>query len=273
MSKVVDIKLLIGKKYGLYNPSGICYDKGNNTLYISDMQNKRIVKFDMYNKSFLELPAKCDKNRICLKKPLAITLTSKNQLLITDAEHNCIFKYEDGFWNEIEWTNNTGLYINLPGSIASDSKGNIFFSDFLNNRIINIDLLQRISVVQEIKCLKPYGICIYNDILYVTDTENNRILWLDLNTRSYGISIKSNFSPIAITADEDGDIYISGNRKIYLLHQKSKDLELILDINRWHEYNFTKLCHIGALKSISKDKLIFSDTIKNCIYTIFLKKS
>ena len=83
--------------------------------------------------------------------------------------------------------------------------------------------------------------------------------------------IESNISPIAVTADEQGDLYFSEHRKLYLYHVRRKKLELILDQEQWQKYGFDRLCHIGALAA-AENKIFFSDTIKNGIYEIEIMK-
>ncbi|QUI21878.1 hypothetical protein HZI73_05990 [Vallitalea pronyensis] len=269
MSKILQIELLINKDAGLSNPSGICYDGMHNTLFITDMQNKRVIKY--HNKVVEELPVMCNRDKLCLKKPLAIAYRS-NKLHITDAAHHCIFKYAHEYWEEVNITNNMEKAINLPGSIASDFEGNIYVSDFLHNRICKINLKEEVSVLKEIKCSKPYGIYLHEGILYVTDTGHKQIVWFDVKTNGHGVTVRSDFTPIAITVDEDGDLYISEHRKIYLFHQRSRVLELILDNHKWRQFGYDKLCHIGALVSISNQEFVFSDTIKNSVYKVSINK-
>ncbi len=269
MIKILDVQCLIGQEGGLNYPSGLCFDRQEEMLFICDMQNKRVAQYRYYIKKAEASINLFGDNKHILKRPLAITLSVTKNLYLTDAEQNCIFTYKENQWREISIRGNWNII--LPGSIAVDSEDNLYITDFLNDRICRIDFNRNLEELREFKCRKPYGIFVQNNILYITDTDNN-IQWLNLITKDHGLIDLPNISPIAITVDKDGDIYFSENRKLYFFNQKHQKLELLLNTERWKQYGFDKLCHIGALVSISRDRIIFSDTIKNCIYQMTLQK-
>lgn len=271
MSEVTDARCIIGKSAQLKFPSGILFDESYNILYISSMQESKVVKYSFHTNELKKLPNTCSRERGKLKKPLAICMNENKHLLVTDARHDCIFSYVDNIWEEVRFSGD--IKMNLPGSITCDKEDNIFVTDFLNNRICKIDRYNRISIIKEIICQKPYGIYLSNHILYITDTAHNKIQWFNIITKEQGYIPESGLKPIAITADVDGDIYFSEMKRLFLYHQQSKKVELILDNKKWNRYHLARLCHIGAMVSVSKNRFIFSDTIQNCIYEIMIKKS
>ena len=232
------------------------------------MQNGRVVAYSFAQRQIRVLPAICS-DGVSLIKPLAMCICS-NQFYITDAVLNCVLVLRNAVWERLEWYGGISRKIHLPGSIAGDAAGNLYLADFLNNRICRIDAGRTISALP-IPCEKPYGIYVYQNILYITDTQNQRLLQYDLSGKMLRALIESNISPIAVTADEQGDLYFSEYRKLYLYHVRRKKLELILDQEQWQKYGFDRLCHIGALAA-TENKIYFSDTIKNGIYEIEIMK-
>jgi sugar lactone lactonase YvrE len=235
------------------------------------MGNGRILSYHLQVKKVMEIVS-LDREGMIPKKPLAITSNDKNDLFITDAICNCLFRYTNNRWEKLSQPDT--ISYDLPGSVACDDNGSVYFTDFLHNRICFLETASdKVSVIETIDCVKPYGISINNNILYITDTARGRIQWYNIQTREQGILLEGSFAPIAITADMDGDIYFSESKKLYLYHKNTKQVETIIDSDIWRSKLNKKLYHLGAMAVLSEGQIVCTDTVKNSIFIINIQKS
>lgn len=256
-------------------PSGICLDTRETALYIADMYGSRICRLTR-NGSRSALP-----NAIAggdtLHKPLAVCIAADQTLYIADAGHNRLFRMGpcDSHWQPVK----TGAYaFQLPGSIAVSPQGTLFAADFLKNRLVQIAPTGEAAILAEDETLilKPYGICLYQNKLFYTDTAHMRICAVDVKTgdvHSFPCKIEN---PIAITLDQTGNAYISEPKRIHYLDTQNNSLHRILDKEIWKErmrqYGIeNRICHIGALCAGRIGELFFTDTIKGCIYRMTME--
>lgn len=263
MRKIKEIACLIKADGGLNNPSSLYYDSREDELYICDMGNSRVVRYlCKYDKLVDYRNSSCENQLI---KPLALTMDKEHRLYVTDIQRNSIFQIQNGSFYELP----LDLELNLPGSIAVDQDGSVYVSDFHHDRILKWVYPNKCRVLEDIPCSHVYGIFCKWPCLYITDTGHNRLL--KYNTRSKEFTtLWSRISPIAVAVDEENTIYFSENRLLYCLNADGRK-DLLLDRELWRKYNFDRLCHIGAIAVGHKNQLFFSDTIKNCIYKVFLQ--
>ncbi len=286
MIEIVSVKLLAGGD-GFFNyPSGIRLCHETNTFYIADMLNHRVywLKGDGSSGALSNV---VDGDDTCssLDRPLALWVTKQETLFVADAEHNKIFckAKQDDVWRPIKI--DSDFSFNLPGGIAVDESGNIYTNDFLNNRLVHITPEGKVTVLIDgkEKVSKPYGIFYQRNKLYYTDTGNAQICYIDLKDGQVHIlnpqtGTKDLSSPITITLDDEGNIYIFEQRSMYFLDVKSNILSLIIDRDIWKEqmnrYGIKdRICHMGAATVKRKGEVYWIDTIKGCIYQIVLKFS
>lgn len=268
MSRILTVRLLLGKAEGICSPAGLCYCQEEKRLYITDMQHGRVVWCFPESPRVQEISRKCDEG--CLQKPLAITRMN-GQLYITDAEYNSLFVFKQSVWEKIRWRYGLQPELRLPGSITGDPFGNLYFTDFLNNKVCKIDAGGRLSVLPTV-CKKPYGIYGSHTCLYITDAGNRRLIAYNYSEKKQRVLLRGSLYPIAVAADAEGDLYFSENRRIYLYHCRRNLVEILLDRDQWQRYGFEKLCHVGALALASHNTLYFSDTVKSGIYEIKIAK-
>ncbi len=272
---------------GFFNyPSGIRLHHQSNVFYIADMQNHKIcwLKEDG-NAGALSNVVAGDDSCSSLGRPLAIWVTDQGTLFTADAEHNKIYckTQQEDVWRPIRIDPEFSL--NLPGGVTADESGNIYANDFLNNRLVQITSEGKITVLLEGEenISKPYGIFYQGNRLYYTDTGNGRICFIDLEDKQIYIlnpqvETKDLKSPIAITLDEEGNIYVCEQRSMYFLDTKKNSLTLIIDKDIWkeqmHKYLIKdRICHMGAATAKRKGEIYWIDTIKGCVYQMILKFS
>ena len=272
---------------GTFNyPSGLRLNHENNMFYVADMQNHRICWLKM-NGSVGALSNIVAGDDTCssLGRPLAICVTNQGTLFTADAEHNKIFfkTQQEDVWKPIRIDPNISL--NLPGGVTVDETGNIYTNDFLNNRLVQITPEGKITVLLEGEenLNKPYGIFYQGSRLYYTDTGHARICYINLKDEQVHIlkpqvETKGLSSPIALTLDEEGNIYICEHRSMYFLHIKKNTMSLIVDRDIWKEQMNKhlikdRICHMGAATVKCKGEIYWVDTIKGCIYQMILKLS
>lgn len=165
---------------------------------------------------------------------------------------NCIVKPDAGLCN--------------PFSLYFDSKKEeLYICDFHHNRIIKRCSANKTFVLEEIPCLQMYGIFYKHSWLYITDTGHNRIVRYYTVKEGLEVILWSGITPISVTVGDDNRIYFNENRRIFCLFSNGRKV-LLLDRKLWKEYNFECLGHIGAMAIGDKNRLFFSDTIRNCVY-------
>lgn len=263
MSAIINVQS-IGQDYNLENPSSLFFSKSESSLYICDMGNRSVIKY-YWNQETGD-NTEIIQARNILKKPLAITMDVKKRLYVTDAELKTIYVFHHDRLKKLR-----DIRFELPGSITCDHSGNIYVSDFLQNRIYQIDDRGLVTSLDNISCRNVYGIFYYNNKLYFTNYDG--IYRYDIDSGQSTCLISTELPPIAVTLDEEGDIYFSNERRLYLYQVKLNKLELILDRKIFHKIMKKKLYHIGAIVSIEESQILFSDTIKNGIYSVNLEKS
>lgn len=261
--KVKEIVCVVRADGGICNPSSLYYDCKMNELYICDMGNARIVKYDCRYGKLKDLYLE-NFDQSELQKPLALTMDKENRLFVTDAQQNCIFQFKNGKFVKLS----ADVDINLPGSIAVGSNGSIYISDFHHNRILKWRYPDQAYGMDDIPCSQVYGIFYQSFCLYIADTGHHRILQYNTLTKTFTVSW-SGIVPIAVAVSGENTIYFSESRRLYCQDAAGRR-KLLLDRELWKKYGFDRLCHIGAIAVGKKNQLFFSDTIKNCIYEVTL---
>lgn len=304
MINIEFVEILAGQD-GFFNyPSGICHDAREGIFYIADMHNHRVCWLSCQNRRKGVLPnavngVEGDKR---LDRPLAVSVSDNGNLYAADAGNNCVYRKSK---NKNEWDTVIKAYkdasppeMNLPGGVTVDREENIYISDFLNNRICSVDNSGVASVFEELSqgIHKPYGIFHRLEKIYITDTGNSAIRYYDLvqkkvftlqlrrNDDEYSVvtvgeqncedkSKEKGFEPIALTADQEGNLYICEKRSILYLDMETKKLEPLLSKDIWEKVSKKfhineRICHIGSIVVPEKGNLYWVDTIKGLLYHI-----
>ncbi len=295
------IEVIAGED-GYFNyPSGICFNPYSYDFYITDLHNSRVCSFNgkTHKKCVLTNKVVIDGEIKHLKKPLGISYSSLVGLVVTDVEHHMIFVLDrvNDIWTPIIKGCNA-IYgmkesLNFPSGVAVDDDGNFYTNDFLNNRICRITtrgiietLIDGLTEVKDevtnkyIKINKPYGIYLSGNRLYFTDTGNNMIRYIQLSDGTlHSIRIDKSIieinSPIAVTLDSKGYIYVCEQRRIYCLNPNTGTCVFLVNKDNWRIYmqHFKlkeRLCYAGAIFVQSNGDIYWIDTIKNLIYRMVM---
>jgi DNA-binding beta-propeller fold protein YncE len=287
----------------LCSPSGLTYDSTNNKLYVSDTSNNRILVYDLSDgisngmaaSSVLGQPDfvsnGCDTtsaSTLCIPSGLTYDSTN-NKLYVSDISNNRILVYDlsDGISNGMAassvlgqpdfvsgYCNGLGISVSTlcnPSGLTYDSTNNkLYVSDTDNDRILVYDLSDGISngmaassVLGQPDFVSGYcnglgisasTLCIpsgltydsTNNKLYVSDTNNSRILVYDLSDgisngmaassvlgqldfasngcNSLGISVSTLCNPSGLTYD-------STNNKLYVSDPINNNRILVYDLS------------------------------------------
>jgi hypothetical protein len=209
-----------------HRPSGLVIH--DNILYVSDTYNQRIQVFlitinDNNTITALHIPSQSaslnsigtgmrDDNNDTFKYPYGLAIEN-NILYVADSGNDRI----QMFHITIN-ANNTITTIHLPGVIVSpQSIGNGIREDDINN------------------FSEPIGLYIHNNILYIADSRNNRILMFQIT--------------------------INGNNTITALHQSSIPFIPFYRREKSVEYKFFYPCAVV----FHNDRLFVADTLNNRI--------
>ncbi len=129
-----------GNSYGLFNsPQGIAVDFSGN-VYVADMGNNRIKKFNSSG-FFLSSFGSAGSGDGQFSSPYSVTVDSLGNFYVADMGNNRIQKFNSNGTFLTKWGsygNNDGQF-NSPHSLVVDSSGNVYVVDFNNNRIQKFD--------------------------------------------------------------------------------------------------------------------------------------
>lgn len=252
----------------LLTPQGLNTDSNNN-IFFSDTSN-RVAKLETSTNTLSVIAGTGSfgfsgdgeiATKVNLANPFGLTIDSQNNLFIADTGNNRIRKVDsstniittvagNGFGGFSDNLLATKSNLFFPSAVATDSKGNLFIADTINNRIRKVD-----SVTGVISTIVGNGIATFigdGDVassaavsrpaslvtdskgnIFIADTFNNRIRRIDAITgvittiagsdnQSSGIgdgdlAINASLkNPFGICLDSNGDIFVAdtGNNRI-----------------------------------------------------------
>ncbi len=246
----------------LYYPYGVSVDSAGN-IYISDFYNSRIRKVDAATKIITTVAGNGsygfsgdggDSRNAGLYYPYGVSVDSAGNIYIADYGNNRVRKVDAatkiittvagngsyGYRGDGGDARNASLY--YPYGVSVDSAGNIYISDFYNNRIRKVDAATKIITTvagngspgysgdggdaKNGSLSYPYGVSVDSaGNIYISDFYNSRIRMVDAATKiittvagngSYGYSgdggdakDASLYYPYGVSVDSAGNIYIA----------------------------------------------------------------
>ncbi|HEY1495748.1 MAG TPA: hypothetical protein VGF49_14450 [Candidatus Solibacter sp.] len=244
----------------LSSPTGLALDSSGN-LYIADSANHRIRKISGGSISTVAgngtagfAGDKAAATSASLNTPSGVALDSSGNLYIADSLNNVIRKVTSGTITTVagDYTQFAGdqgdgglanvAVLNNPTSVMVDSAGNYYIADNGNNRIRKVDTGGFINaylgtLATQGRLRNPYALTLFGNVLYISDTSNNRIAKYTPYTAPNVAADLTNFAgnltagfagdgntatlsqlnkPVGIAVDSAGNVYIadSNNSRI-----------------------------------------------------------
>lgn len=205
-----------GQKVGhLLSPTGIAVDEEGN-MYVADGQeNGRVQKL---NKNFQVLAVFAQ-----LSSPQGVLLSRDgDKVYICDQSHQRIvvldrnLKLMSSFGKLSQETQAVASLI-TPHSVAEDRQGNVYATD-LENGCIQVfsseGIYQRKIVNPHSEVFTPTGICIEEDMIFVSDCGENRLVVFSTDGKfvtsfgGFGKQVGQFYTPQSVAMDADGYLYV-----------------------------------------------------------------
>jgi hypothetical protein len=195
---------------------GLRIDRDDN-VWITDLRSHQVIKFSPDGKVLLELGKKGvagDNNSTdLLNGPSDLVFGINGDVFISDGESSStrVVKFsKDGKLIKYWGTKGTGPgEMNVPHSIAMDSKGRVYVADRSNTRVQIFDQ-DGTFIDQMVNVGTPYGLYIAKDELYVVDGRN-RTMTVLTTTKPYTVvgRIENLNVPHGVTVDQNGAVLVA----------------------------------------------------------------
>ena len=219
----------------LYYPRGITVDKKTGNIYIADTENNCVKVFDSTGKYLFKFGDNEDEGN--MDKPLSVAICG-DRILISQVNH-CILNYQlnGKFISKIGKYGNKELEFNYPyGLTIDESNGNIYVSDYQNNRIQVLSQDSRfISQFGKDILKHPLDVKLSKEYIFVLDESNpclhlfnyNHILQKSVISRGKGNQV---INPFYFFIDQTDNIFISdyGSNSFHIF---DKEFQLIHKIS------------------------------------------
>jgi sugar lactone lactonase YvrE len=236
----------------LASPLGIYVNDNNQTIYISDYDNHRIVqwKIGAQTGQFVVAGGNGKGNRIDqLNNPTDLVFDQKNDsLIICDQGNRRIVR-----WPRRKRTNQQIIISNIDGwGLAMDNNGDLYVSDYMKNEVkrwregeTNGTIvagghgkgknLNQLNTPRYIFVDEDYSV-------YVSDNENHRVMkWMKdaregivvAGGQGPGESLRQLYHPNGVTVDHSGNIYVAdlANHRIMRWLKDAKEGSIIVGGN------------------------------------------
>ena len=219
----------------LYWSHGVTVDNKTGIIYIADTNNNCVKLFDSTGKCLLKFGDNEDEGKMYL--PLSVAICG-DRILISQGNH-CILNYQlnGTFISKIGKYGNGELEFKWPASLTTDeSNGNIYVSDYHNNRIqILTQDFRFISQFGKGSLKYPLDVKLSKEYIFVLDESNpclhlfnyNHILQKSFISRGKGMEV---INPWFFFNDRTDNILIS-DCDSNSIHIFDKEFQLIHEIS------------------------------------------
>jgi DNA-binding beta-propeller fold protein YncE len=195
---------------------GLRIDRDDN-VWVTDLRSHQVMKFTPDGKLLLELGKKGvagdNSSTDLLNGPSDLVFGANGDIFISDGESSStrVVRYsKDGKLVKFWGTKGTGPgEMNVPHSIAMDSKGQVYVADRSNARVQIFDQEGKF-IDQMINVGSPYGLFIAKDELFVVDGRN-RTMTVLTTTKPYTVlgRIENLNVPHGVTVDQNGAVLVA----------------------------------------------------------------
>lgn len=262
----------------LSDPVGVDVDSNGN-IYIADLLNSVVRKVDSHG-----IITTVGEGFIY---PHALTVAQDGSVYVCSTNGNQIKKITtSGETVLIAGNGNRGFdgdeasainaSLNGPHAITTDALGQIWFADTFNNAIRYIDnnsIIHTITMTN-ITLDNPMGLVIDNNILYVSDSGNNRIIKHNLQTNStQEINSEDGLSfPTKLMINDNKDLIVSDTNhySIIKLDMQNDSIQVKPStvIVGLAQYGFTSFIYIGDFVIDKEGNILIADPQKHTIRKI-----
>ena len=197
-------------------PRGVTVENETGNIYIADQFNSCVKVFDSTGKYLFKFGDNEDEGK--MNRPLSVAICG-DRILISQCDH-CILNYQlnGKFISKIGKYGNGEMEFNYPyGLTIDESNGNIYVSDFNNNRIQILSQDFRFISQFGKDILKfPRNVKLSKEYIFVLDVSNpclhlynyNNILQKSVISRGKGMEM---INPLYFFIDQTDNILISDN--------------------------------------------------------------
>ena len=219
----------------LYSPRGVTVDNKTGNIYIADTNNNCVKVFDSTGKYVLKFGDNKDKGK--MHEPLSVAICG-DRILISQGNH-CILNYQlsGKFISKIGKYGNEELEFKFPfGLTIDESNGNIYVSDWYNNRIqILSQVFRFISQFGKDILRYPRSVKLSKEYIFVLDESNpclhlfnyNHILQKSVISRGKEMQV---INPWNFFIDQNDNILIS-DRDSNFIHIFDKKFQMMYRIS------------------------------------------
>ena len=214
--------------YNIKDPRGVAVDE-TDSIYITDRENHKIMKFNKEMKLVKEVSVKQDSESDDEQySELWGVAVVGDEVMVCDNKYKCVMVYT----KELVYVRQIGSPGKGPGQfnnirdVSSDEHGNLYVSVAGNHHIQVLsnggEYLH--SIGSDGNRLKwPFGVCVSGQNVYVADHRNHNIS-VYATTGEYvttlgqrGSNEGEYSSPRGVSTDKDGYIYVCGNKRVQIL--------------------------------------------------------
>ena len=202
----------------LYKPRGVTVDNETGNIYVSDVEIHCVKVFDCTGNYLFKFGDSEGEGKMI--NPIGVAICGDRILISQVIFHNCILNYQlDGnFISKIGRYWKSQLEFSMPSGLTIDeSNGNIYVSDYINNRIQILSQDFRFIFLFGKDTLKyPRAVKLSKEYIFVLDESNpclhlfsyNHILQKSVISRGKGMQV---INPFYFFIDQTDNILISDN--------------------------------------------------------------
>jgi sugar lactone lactonase YvrE len=279
----------------LNSPWGLAID-ANDTLYISDCGNARVIKIQagFLNGSIVAGTGSSGSSATQLGCPAELKVDAHSNIYVDDNTHCRVMLWRKNAPSGVAVVgdgtcSNTNSTIGDSLGLALDSQGNLYVSDKDNHRVMKWPPNATVGIVvagtpgvsgnSDQLLNGPYGLYLdeQNSYLYIADTGNNRIQRYRLGTAANGTTVAGGNGPGSnsnqlngphgvYVSKNNGDIYIAdrANNRIQLWSSGASSGVTIAGVSGMNGVDATMLnSPVGVIMNMNETFLYVSDRGNN----------